>query len=366
MKMRIRKFASRLLATVLICMLSCQIAAFASDDTAQLEEVHPFQSVLSELIHAYGVAQNPTLDAPCYGVIGGVVQDLNLDGQDEMLVLYATEYGGAHFGLQVYELQNGQAVATVNETFPYSPLWESNTRVAISSGGEKGYVSVEITDMRVDVFTAETRIYNLTDHSYSVLYGKYIDNGSGYIEEAFVYRTPEAEQPISFDAYNAIITPYFYGNAQNLLTQLGWTYSFDEGDASQAQQVQGFIDYVNALPPPEQVKVYLNGEQIALKQWPVRENDRILAPMRPIFEALGAFVAWDESAEAVTAWAGDNTITVYVNNTAMWLNSQPETLDTPPRIIGDTTMVPLRAVSQALGATVTWDEDSSSVYITQP
>lgn len=122
------------------------------------------------------------------------------------------------------------------------------------------------------------------------------------------------------------------------------------------------------LPPanaltPDKVSVYINGELLTFDQNPIIESDRVLVPMRKIFEKLGAEIKWDSGSRTVTASKADITVIMEIGNSEMKINDKIIKLDAPPKIINSRTLVPLRAVSEALNSKVTWLETSKSVTI---
>lgn len=112
--------------------------------------------------------------------------------------------------------------------------------------------------------------------------------------------------------------------------------------------------------------VQIDGEQLTFDQPPVKESDRVLVPMRAIFEALGAQVSWDEETKTATAVKGDDVTSIQIDNIIMFFNSQPITLDVPARQINDRTLVPVRAVSEVFGAVVDFVEETQTVTIDMP
>ena len=116
-----------------------------------------------------------------------------------------------------------------------------------------------------------------------------------------------------------------------------------------------------------EIKVVVNGNYITFDQKPVIENDHTLVPMRAIFEALGADVQWNNDTRSVIAESTDGTrITLIIDSDNMLINNTDIVkLDVPAKIIGSRTMVPLRAVSEALNCTVEWDAVSKTVTITE-
>lgn len=93
-------------------------------------------------------------------------------------------------------------------------------------------------------------------------------------------------------------------------------------------------------------------------------NGSTLVPLRAIFEALGASVDWDSKIQTVTSKKGDITIELTIGKTTARRNGIDITLTTPGQIINGVTMVPLRFIGEAFGGMVNWDGVTRSVYIT--
>jgi hypothetical protein len=98
-------------------------------------------------------------------------------------------------------------------------------------------------------------------------------------------------------------------------------------------------------------------------QPPVSVDGRTLVPLRAIFEALGAEVKWDDKTKTVTATKDDTLISLTIDSVDAWINGTKTKLDVPAQLINGKTMVPIRFVSEALGAKVEWDPFSHSVII---
>lgn len=114
------------------------------------------------------------------------------------------------------------------------------------------------------------------------------------------------------------------------------------------------------------ITVFVDGTQVLFDVEPVTENGRTLVPMRFIFEALGASVAWDDASSTATAVKGEDTIQIAVDRTAMLKNGKKITLDVPARLIRNRTLVPVRAVSEGMGARVDWNETLRQIVIATP
>lgn len=86
--------------------------------------------------------------------------------------------------------------------------------------------------------------------------------------------------------------------------------------------------------------------------------------MRAIFEALGASVSWDARTFTVTGTKGSTVVTITLDAPEATVNGTYVPLAQPARLIGSRTYVPLRFVSEALGARVGWDGETATIRIT--
>ena len=119
------------------------------------------------------------------------------------------------------------------------------------------------------------------------------------------------------------------------------------------------------------IDVILNGRTHDLDVAPVIVNDRTMVPMRAIFEALGAEVNWIPAGRIIIATKDELMITMQIDNLNMVIERAGSddreifTLDAPPFISNDRTLVPARAVSEALGAKVEWIPETRTVTVDQ-
>lgn len=141
---------------------------------------------------------------------------------------------------------------------------------------------------------------------------------------------------------------------------------------------------------PENVSVEVNGVPLELDVAPVIENGRTLVPVRAICEALGCEVEYsggsqiayetsnqcfdtsgvvdtfdvsELSSDNITITFGEQIIMFNLTLKSVSINGFAEPIDTAPRIINGRTLVPLRALSEALGANVVWEEPLKKVLI---
>ena len=93
-------------------------------------------------------------------------------------------------------------------------------------------------------------------------------------------------------------------------------------------------------------------------------NDRTMAPLRVLTEALGGTVDWDDATRTVTIHKDGNTIQMTIGDTTVKINGVETTIDVPPDIYNDLTYLPIRFVAQTLGAVVSYNTgeyDSSTM-----
>ncbi len=116
----------------------------------------------------------------------------------------------------------------------------------------------------------------------------------------------------------------------------------------------------------QDISVKLNGEAIAFDVQPQIINDRTMVPLRAIFEALGATVEWDGDTRTVTSTKGEITIKLTIGENKLYKNDAAVELDVPGQIVDDRTLVPVRAISEAYECEVEWEADTRTVLITTP
>jgi hypothetical protein len=118
-----------------------------------------------------------------------------------------------------------------------------------------------------------------------------------------------------------------------------------------------------AASPEAPIKVFLNGTPLVMDVPPVLKEDRTLVPFRAIGEAMMAEVDWDGSARKVTLTLGDKTVQLFIGNKTAYVNGEARTLDVPAMLVEDRTMVPLRFIGESLGASVQWSAELRQVDI---
>ena len=111
-------------------------------------------------------------------------------------------------------------------------------------------------------------------------------------------------------------------------------------------------------------RVQVNGVELTFSGTaPALISGTLLVPARPVSEALGASLSWDDRNQSLTISKGNRTIVFRINNTRAVANGTTTTLAVAPQILEGTSMVPLGSLASALGYSVTWDQDKLTAHI---
>lgn len=248
---------------------------------------------------------------------------------------------------------------------PYSQFEEIWYRYKLPELGKAYYGAMyRLTDTMFVL--DESQLYNIWEQfgsinadttSSVVTYGEY-DKGVYWLRTPFLNNcvmvgfNDDGYEERSTNVGELGVRPAFYLNEENMIIKSG-NGTEDDPYVIDGVQQQG-------------TAVFCNGEQVQFDEQPIEESDRILVPMRAIFEDLGASVDWNGNEESITITNDATTIEMQIDNNIMQIDDTQVTLDVPPRLIGERTLVPLRAVSEALNAKVDYIENLNRVVIDPP
>jgi hypothetical protein len=114
----------------------------------------------------------------------------------------------------------------------------------------------------------------------------------------------------------------------------------------------------------EGVEVAVSGRRLSLPSPAYLLGDRAICQIRPLAEALGAEVSWDDSAQMVTFVRGIRTGRCQVGSEVGVVNGVGYLLNEPPMLVGDKVVAPVRFVAEAMGCRVEWRERERLVNLT--
>ncbi len=165
----------------------------------------------------------------------------------------------------------------------------------------------------------------------------------------------------------------FWSTIENVFTgescnfeDVNITEIYDTGHVlvSVKDEARNETTYIGRLKKPAVVKVTVGGEKVRFDVLPSITEGRTLVPLRAIFEALGASVSWNQETQTVTADKDGLQIVLTIGAGQFTVGGETKSLDVPAQIVDGRTLVPARAVAEAFGCNVDWDGVNSTVIIT--
>ena len=112
------------------------------------------------------------------------------------------------------------------------------------------------------------------------------------------------------------------------------------------------------------ITVLLDGTKIEFDQPPIIMNSRTMVPVRAIYEALGAEVKWDDQTKTASGTKCGITISFTIDVAKVVINYNELEIDAPATIVNSRTLVPVRALAEGFGVHVDWDGDTRTVLLT--
>ena len=252
----------------------------------------------------------------------------------------------------------------------------------VNAGGNQGIMNlVRFGKPHVEFYEGVTRfsnIYNSTKESaevnalFSITSGttitvKVAKNENGTYGVTFVNGTAAFTVPYEFDMSAALADgkAYFSVIAScETAAADAWTYYITD---IKTKSDATAAPETPAVPDEERVvTVLLNGNAIEFDVPPQLISGRTMVPVRAIFEALGAEVTWDDATQTAKGVKGDTTITIKIGEYALYKNGEKIELDVPAQLVNWRTLVPIRAISESYNVVVDWDNATSTVLLTTP
>jgi hypothetical protein len=118
---------------------------------------------------------------------------------------------------------------------------------------------------------------------------------------------------------------------------------------------------IGAFPALAQnnISVIVNGTEVSFDSQPFLEQDRIMVPFRAISEALGITVEWNETDQSITGYVDNREyLHMKIGSTQATINFILKETDVAPVLKNNRAFIPLRFFSEAFGAKVAWDEEN--------
>ena len=120
---------------------------------------------------------------------------------------------------------------------------------------------------------------------------------------------------------------------------------------------------MSAYAENDVVTVMVDNETVEFDQNPVIIEGHTLVPVRAVFEKAGAEVMWDQPTQTATISRGDYVVTIKYGESVMYKNGTAIALEQPADVINNRTMIPVRAIAEAMDFSVTWDGHHSLILV---
>jgi len=142
---------------------------------------------------------------------------------------------------------------------------------------------------------------------------------------------------------------------------------FAEADAETRKLILEEIAAAKKELKDYSIGVFARGKEVDFEKYdgvkPRIENNRTLVPIRAITEALGAEVEWVAEENKVIITKGENQIILEIGSVIVLVNGETQECEVAPKIEKNRTLVPLRIVSESLRQKVEWDDESQTIVI---
>lgn len=125
-----------------------------------------------------------------------------------------------------------------------------------------------------------------------------------------------------------------------------------------------FLVFTSNIFATEVITVVLDGNYVDFDTNPVIEEGTTLVPIRAIVEALGSTVEWNAELQQIIITRNQTHITLTIQSTTASINGHIYKLAKEPKIINDRTYVPLRFIAENFGLVVKWEAETNTVVIT--
>lgn len=120
----------------------------------------------------------------------------------------------------------------------------------------------------------------------------------------------------------------------------------------------------------QSIHVSIDGKNVSFTQSSgspfIDSNSRTLVPLRAVMEQYGCAVGWDKDSYTASVTLDKTTVTVPIGKKQISINDITISTDAPAQIKNGRTYLPIRAVLEAFGAAVGWDNSSKTVTVSHP
>lgn len=122
---------------------------------------------------------------------------------------------------------------------------------------------------------------------------------------------------------------------------------------------------LQAFAASSTVKVVVDGKEIKLAVAPYIEDNRVLVPVRGVFENLGLDVKWNQQTKTATITGGNSTIVMKLGQKNVNVNGKTVKIDTAVKLHKNSLFIPVRFVTENSGGNVKWNQQTKTVSLSK-
>lgn len=115
----------------------------------------------------------------------------------------------------------------------------------------------------------------------------------------------------------------------------------------------------------KEITIVLDGRSLKMDVAPMVQNERTMVPIRAVAEALGADVEWVQDTQQIVMTRAGVTVTMTLNSTTATIDGEAVEMDVAPYAVLGRTLIPARYVAEFFGQKVDWDGEKRQVLITE-
>ncbi|WP_405455298.1 stalk domain-containing protein [Paenibacillus sp. HJGM_3] len=312
---------------------------------------------------------------------GNLLGTTPIERLDEMYRLYAdrkpimlSETGVSHYSSVDGQSYVDYAALNLERLYRVMPLKYPRLKaityynVGLVPGAKDNY------SLREDERLFELYKTTIADEYYltSVKTGEKPDDGIGYRDgsKPFEERTKWVPFVRIPDVYIGKVQYVLNGTIFAAKTNPPFEVDVKAGDVPQGSVLEiqvysreGRLAGTRSFSVSSQVSVSIDGVRQSFEQPPVIVNGSTLTPLRAIFERMGAQVSWNDATKTATGTKNGKTVSITIGSSVAIVNGNQVPLEQPAQLIGGFTMGPARFIGEAFGGHVTWEGATRHVTI---
>lgn len=123
------------------------------------------------------------------------------------------------------------------------------------------------------------------------------------------------------------------------------------------------FDYRSEKVFASDCQIFVDGKKLYSDVIPVIKDGRTLLPVRALCEAINADVEWDDRSKTVNISVKNKSVSMKIGEKEILINNTKKSIDVPTIIVLGRTLLPLRTVGEIIGAEVEWNEEDKRIDI---